>query len=120
MHRVLVVDDASFMRQIIKNVVGDLGFTVCGEAENGKDALDKACELQPDIITMDVTMPVMNGLEALKRMRACGVNAKIIMCSAMHQNEIVMDALRSGADDFIMKPFKEENLKETIQKLSHK
>jgi len=120
MHRVLVVDDAFFMRQIIKDTVCDLGFIVCGEAENGKDALDKACELQPDIITMDVTMPMMNGLESLKRMRECGVNSKIIMCSAMHQNEIVMEAFKNGADDFIMKPFKEENLKETIQKLAVK
>lgn len=120
MHRVLIVDDACFMREIIKNIVIELGFVVCGEAENGKQALEQACELKPDIITMDITMPIMNGLESLKHMRENGVTSKIIMCSAMDQKETVMDALRNGADDFIMKPFKEETLKDIIRKLSFK
>ncbi len=118
MHRVLVVDDALFMRQIIKDIVVDLGFVVCGEAENGLEAVEKANALDPDIIIMDITMPVMNGLEALKKIRECGVASKIIMCSAMHQKEIVMEVLKSGADDYVIKPFKEETLKDTIFKLS--
>lgn len=116
MVRILVVDDAAFMRMMIKNIIEKSGYVVCGEAENGKQALEKYKELKPDLVTMDITMPVCDGLEGLKNIKAYDENAKVVMCSAMGQQAIVLEAIRAGAIDFIVKPFQPDRVLETINK----
>lgn len=118
MAKVLIVDDAAFMRISIKNSLSKNGFDVVGEAENGAVAVEKYKELTPDIVTMDITMPVMGGLDALKAILAIDSNAKVIMVSAMGQEAIVRDAVLSGARGFIVKPFKEDGLLAALKKLS--
>lgn len=117
MAKVLIVDDAAFMRISIKNSLLKNGFDVVGEAENGAVAVEKYKELSPDIVTMDITMPVMGGLDALKAILATDSNAKVIMVSAMGQEAIVRDAVLSGARGFIVKPFKEDGLLSALKKL---
>lgn len=110
MKTVLIVDDAAFMRLSIRKMLEKNGYEVVGEAENGLVAVEKYMELQPDIVTMDITMKDMNGLEALKAIMERDKNANIIMVSAMGQEAMVKDAVLSGAKGFIVKPFKEETL----------
>lgn len=105
---ILIVDDAAFMRISIKKILERNGYKVVGEADNGIDAIQKYFELLPDIVTMDITMPEMNGLEALKVIMSKDPNANILMISAMGQETMVKDAVLSGAKGFIVKPFKEE------------
>lgn len=114
MKKVLVVDDASFMRIMIKNILQNHGFEVAGEAEDGNAALVKYKELQPDIVTMDITMPKKTGLEALKDIIEYDKDAKVIMLTAMGQQNMVIDAINLGAKSFIVKPFKEETVIKTI------
>lgn len=118
MKRVLIVDDAAFMRISIKNYLTKNGFEVVGEAENGKVAIQKYEELNPDIVTMDITMPEMNGLEALKVIMKMNPNANVIMASAMGQEAMVRDAVLSGAKGFIVKPFKEEIIVAALSKFA--
>lgn len=108
MKRVLVVDDAAFMRVSIKSMLSKNGYEVVGEAENGRVAIQKYQELLPDIITMDITMPEMDGLASIKKILAINASANIIMISAMGQESMVREAVLSGAKGFIVKPFKEE------------
>ena len=108
MKRVLVVDDAAFMRISIKNMLMKNGYEVCGEAENGEVAVQRYKELMPDIVTLDITMPDKDGLEALKEILASNSDAKVIMVSAMGQEGMVREAIISGAKGFIVKPFKED------------
>ncbi len=108
MKRVLIVDDAAFMRVSIKNMLTKNGFEVVGEAENGKVAVAKFQELAPDIVTMDITMPEMDGLAALKEIMKLNAAANVIMISAMGQEAMVREAVMSGAKGFIVKPFKED------------
>jgi two-component system chemotaxis response regulator CheY len=115
--RILVVDDAAFMRMMIKNIVTKNGYEVAGEAENGKQAVEKYAELKPDIVTMDITMPEMDGIEAVKAIRAIDPNASIIMVSAMGQQAMVMDAIQAGARDFIVKPFQQDRLLQAIERV---
>ncbi len=115
---VLVVDDAAFMRLAIKNVLTKNGFTVVGEAANGREAVEKYLELRPDIVTMDITMPDMTGIEAVKQIRAEDPNAKIVMISAMGQENMVKEAILSGAKSFIVKPYKEEHIVMTLNKVA--
>lgn len=117
MKRILVVDDAAFMRMAIKNILVKHGFDVADEAENGLIALNKYKESRPDLVTMDITMPEMTGIEALKQIIAFDPNAKIVMVSAMGQEPMVLDAIRSGAKSFIVKPFKEDHVIQTLNKL---
>ncbi|QGH34185.1 response regulator [Gracilibacillus salitolerans] len=117
MARVLIVDDAAFMRMQLKNIFTNLGYEVVGEAENGQQAAGLYEELQPDIVSMDITMPEMNGVEATKEIKSKDANATIIMCSAMGQQQMVLDAIKAGASDFIVKPFTEDRVKETLDKL---
>lgn len=113
--KVLVVDDASFMRMMLKKILSSkCACEVVGEADNGRVALEKYRELKPDMVTMDITMPEMDGLEALKAIRAEDPNAKIIMCSAMGQKHMVVEAVQNGAKDFIVKPFDENKIVSTI------
>ena len=117
MKRVLIVDDAAFMRVSIRNIVSKNGYEVAGEAENGAVAVQKYAELHPDIVTMDITMPEMNGLEALIAIRKADPGAKVIMVSALGQVSIVRDAVMAGAKGFVVKPFKEETITAALAKL---
>lgn len=114
MAKILLVDDAAFMRKVIKDTLSKSGYTDLYEAVDGLDALEKYDELKPDLVIMDITMPNMDGLEALKAIRAKDPAANIVMCSAMGQETMVIDAVRSGAKDFIVKPFKAERVLKTV------
>lgn len=116
MSRVLIVDDAAFMRMMIKDILEKNGFQVIGEANNGLKALEIYKKERPDVVTMDITMPDMDGIEAVKQIKAFDPSAKIIMCSAMGQQTMVMDAIRAGARDFIVKPFQADRVLEAIRK----
>ncbi|MBE3588283.1 MAG: response regulator [Thermoanaerobacteraceae bacterium] len=115
--KILVVDDAAFMRMMIKNIVTKNGYEVAGEAENGKEAVKMYAELKPDLVTMDITMPEMDGIDAVKAIRAMDPNANIIMCSAMGQQAMVMDAIQAGAKDFIVKPFQQDRILQAIERV---
>ena len=116
--RILVVDDSMFMRGMLRGILEENGYIVIGEAENGMEALQKYVELKPDLVTMDIKMPDMTGLEAVKAIRQVDGNARIIMCSAMGQNAMVMEAIKNGALDFIIKPFKASTVLEAIRRCS--
>ena len=114
MAKILLVDDAAFMRKVIKDTLSKAGYTDLHEAVDGADAVEKYNSLKPDLVLMDITMPNMDGLEALKAIRAADGNANVVMCSAMGQETMVIDAIRSGAKDFIVKPFKAERVLKTV------
>jgi len=118
MTRVLIVDDAAFMRMMIKDILEKNGYDVVAEANNGIKAVEMYKREKPDIVTMDITMPDMDGIEAVKAIREFDPAAKIIMCSAMGQQSMVMDAIRAGAKDFVVKPFQPDRVLEAIGKLS--
>lgn len=111
------MDDAAFMRMMIKNIITKSGYEVAGEAENGKQAVQLYAELKPDVVTMDITMPEMNGIEAVKAIRALDPNANIVMVSAMGQQAMVMDAIQAGAKDFIVKPFQQDRLLQALERV---
>lgn len=117
MARVLIVDDAAFMRMMIKDILEKNGFEILGEANNGLKAVELYKKDKPDVVTMDITMPDMDGIEAVKAIKAFDPSAKIIMCSAMGQQTMVMDAIRAGARDFIVKPFQPDRVLEAIRKV---
>ncbi|NLJ84773.1 MAG: response regulator [Halanaerobiaceae bacterium] len=114
--RVLIVDDAAFMRLNLKNILKE-NYEIAGEAENGQQAVEMYQELKPDFVTMDITMPVMDGLEAIKEIKKIDPEANIIVCSAMGQQKMIIKAIEAGAKDFIVKPFKEQRVLEAIGKL---
>lgn len=116
-NKVLVVDDAAFMRMMIKDILRKGGYEVVGEAEDGIKALEKFKELHPDLVTMDITMPDMDGITAVKEIRKVDPNAMIIMCSAMGQQAMVIDAIQAGAKDFVVKPFQPERVLEAVRKV---
>lgn len=117
MARILIVDDAAFMRMMIKDILEKNGFEVVGEANNGIKAVELYKKEKPDIVTMDITMPDMDGIEAVKAIKEFDPAAKVIMCSAMGQQTMVMDAIRAGARDFIVKPFQPDRVLEAIKKV---
>ena len=117
MKRVLIVDDAAFMRMSLKTILEKNGFQVVGEAENGSVAIKKYKELQPDIVTMDITMPEMDGIQALKEIRQFDSDSKVVMISALGQEVYVREAVMSGAKGFVVKPFKEDYVIQTLSKL---
>lgn len=117
MAKILVTDDAAFMRMQLSDNLTKLGHEVVGEAENGKDAIEKCQELEPDLITMDITMPEMDGVEAVKEIKKTNPDVKVIMCSAMGQQSMVLDAIKAGAADFIVKPFNADRIKEALEKV---
>jgi len=117
MARILVTDDAAFMRMQLKNIFQSLGHEVVGEAENGQVAIDMYSELKPDLVTMDITMPEMNGVEAVKNIKAKDPGATIVMCSAMGQQQMVLEAIQAGAKDFIVKPFDQDRIKQALEKI---
>ena len=101
---ILICDDAAFMRMMIKDILTKNGYNVAGEAENGAKAVEKYNELKPDLVLMDITMPEMDGIQALKNIKAADSNAMVIMCSAMGQQAMVIESIQAGAKDFIVKP----------------
>lgn len=115
-NKVLIVDDAAFMRMMVKEILTKNGFTVVGEASDGAQAVEKYKELGPDLVTMDITMPEMDGIAALKAIKGSDPSATVIMCSAMGQQAMVIDAIQAGAKDFIVKPFQADRVIEAIQK----
>ncbi|MFW6386404.1 MAG: response regulator [Bacillota bacterium] len=116
MKSVLIVDDAAFMRLNLKNILKE-DYEIAGESENGKEAVEMYQELEPDYVTMDITMPVMDGLEAIKAIKDIDPDAQIVVCSAMGQQKMVIQAIESGAQDFIVKPFKEERVINAVKNL---
>ena len=114
--RVLVVDDAAFMRMMVKDILTKNGYEVVGEAENGMKALEKYQELKPDLVTMDITMPEMDGISAVKEIKKVDPNAKIVMCSAMGQHAMVIEAIQAGAPDFTVKPFQDDSAVEAVRR----
>ena len=114
MAKILLVDDAAFMRKVIKDALSKAGYSDLHEAVDGADAVEKYNSLKPDLVLMDITMPNMDGLEALKAIRAADGGANVVMCSAMGQETMVIDAIKSGAKDFIVKPFKIERVLKTV------
>lgn len=114
--KILVVDDAAFMRMMIKDIIVENDYEVIGEATNGIEAVSKYEELRPDLVTMDITMPEMDGITALKEIKKNDSGAKVIMCSAMGQQSMVIESIQSGAIDFIVKPFQAERLVQAIEK----
>ncbi|MDD6845864.1 MAG: response regulator [Lachnospira sp.] len=114
---ILICDDAAFMRMMIKDILTKNGYNIAGEAENGAKAVEKYAELKPDLVLMDITMPEMDGIEALKKIKASDPGASVIMCSAMGQQAMVIESIQSGAKDFIVKPFQADRVIEAVQKV---
>ena len=115
--KILIVDDAAFMRMMLKDILTKNGYEVVGEAENGAKAVEKYKEVTPDLVTMDITMPEMDGISALKNIRSIDSNAKVVMCSAMGQQAMVIEAIQAGARDFIVKPFQADRVLEAVKKV---
>ena len=113
----LICDDAAFMRMMIKDILTKNGYTVVGEAENGAKAVEKYAELKPDLVLMDITMPEMDGIQALKKIKEADPSATVIMCSAMGQQAMVIESIQSGAKDFIVKPFQADRVLEAVRKV---
>ncbi len=117
MASVLIVDDAEFMRTMLKNLIEENGYEVAGEAVNGEEAVEKYKDVQPDLVTMDITMPKMDGIEAIKEIVDDDPDADIIVCSAMGQKPMVIESLEAGAKDFIVKPIKPDKVKEALSNI---
>jgi two-component system chemotaxis response regulator CheY len=115
--RILITDDALFMRVTLKNILTTHGYEVVGEATNGQEAVEQYADRQPDLVLMDITMPVMDGIAACRAIKGSDPNANVVMCTAMGQKSMVIEAIRAGAKDFIVKPFQPERVLESIQKL---
>lgn len=118
--RVLLADDALFMREMIREIIEPEGFEVVGEASNGVEAVDRFREFQPDVITMDIVMPKLSGIDAVLQIVELDPSARIVMCSALGQEALVTEALKAGASDFIVKPFKPEDVLGTLARVLEK
>ena len=114
---IMICDDAAFMRMMIKDILSKNGYNVVAEAENGAVAVEKYSELKPDLVLMDITMPEMDGIQALKKIREKDGNASVIMCSAMGQQAMVIESIQAGAKDFIVKPFQADRVLEAVKKV---
>ena len=114
---ILICDDAAFMRMMIKDILTKNGYNVAGEAENGARAVEKYNELKPDLVLMDITMPEMDGIQALKKIKESDSSALVIMCSAMGQQAMVIESIQAGAKDFIVKPFQADRVIEAVKKV---
>ena len=117
MKRVMVCDDAAFMRMMIKDILVKNGYEIAAEAENGLKAVERYLEAKPDLVLMDITMPEVDGIEAVRRIKALDSNANVIMCSAMGQQAMVIEAIQAGAKDFIVKPFQGDRVLEAVRKV---
>jgi two-component system, chemotaxis family, chemotaxis protein CheY len=116
-HRVLVCDDAIFMRTMISDILSGAGYDVVGEAETGLQAIERYGQLKPDLVTMDIVMPDMGGIDAVREIVKGDPNAKILMCSAMGQQALVVEAIQAGAKDFVVKPFQPSRVLEAVQRV---
>jgi two-component system, chemotaxis family, chemotaxis protein CheY len=114
---VLVCDDAIFMRTMISDILSQAGFEIVGEAESGLQAVEKYRVLKPDLVTMDIVMPDMGGIEAVREICKTDPEAKILMCSAMGQQALVVEAIQAGAKDFVVKPFQPSRVLEAVQRV---
>ena len=114
---ILICDDAAFMRMMIKDILTKNGYNVAGEAENGLRAVEKYKEVNPDLVLMDITMPEMDGIQALKEIKKVDASALVIMCSAMGQQAMVIESIQAGAKDFIVKPFQADRVIEAVKKV---
>ncbi len=114
---ILICDDAAFMRMMIKDILTKNGYNVAGEAENGLKAIEKYKETNPDLVLMDITMPEMDGIQALREIKKVDAGATVIMCSAMGQQAMVIESIQAGAKDFIVKPFQAERVLEAVKKV---
>ncbi|PLT28148.1 response regulator [Peribacillus deserti] len=117
MARILIVDDAKFMRITLSNILTKANHEIVGEAENGREAVRLSKDLSPDLVIMDITMPEMSGLEAVKELKKNQSGSKIIMCSAMGQQKMVVESIEAGAKDFIVKPFDESRVLEAVNRV---
>jgi two-component system, chemotaxis family, chemotaxis protein CheY len=116
--RILITDDALFMRVTLKNILSSNGYEIVGEAGNGVEAVKLYQQLKPDLVTMDITMPEMDGIEALKEIKKIDPNATVVMCTAMGQKNMVVEAIQAGAKDFIVKPFQPDRVLEAVGKFA--
>ncbi len=116
-HSVLVCDDAIFMRTMISDILSQAGFEIVGEAESGAQAVEKYRQLKPDLVTMDIVMPDMGGIDAVREICKDNPDAKILMCSAMGQQALVVEAIQAGAKDFVVKPFQPSRVLEAVQRV---
>ena len=114
---ILICDDAAFMRMMIKDILTKNGYTVAGEAENGVKAVEKYNEVKPDLVLMDITMPEMDGIEALRKIKEQDPSAVVVMCSAIGQQAMVIESIQAGAKDFIVKPFQPDRVLEAVSKV---
>lgn len=119
-NNILIADDAAFMRMMLKDILSKSGYNIVGEATNGQEAVEKYEQFKPDLVTMDITMPQKDGISALKEIMQKYPSAKVVMCSAMGQQAMVIDAIQSGAKDFIVKPFKPDRVLDSICKVLKK
>ena len=115
--KVLIVDDAMFMRMMLKDILSKNGYEVVGEAANGREAIDKYIELRPDLVLLDITMPEMDGITALKEIKTIDPQAAVVVCSAMGQQNMVIEAIQNGALDFIVKPFQQNRVIESLKRI---
>lgn len=118
--RILIADDALFMRNMLREIFVKAGFQVVGEAANGVEAVERYHELRPDLVTMDIVMPLKSGIEALQQITREDPDARVVMCSALGQEALVIEAVQSGAKDFIVKPFKEERVLDVVRRVTRK
>ncbi len=116
MANILIVDDAAFMRMMLKDILSKNGYNIAGEATNGMEAVEKYKEINPDLVTLDITMPELDGIGALKAIKQINPDAKVIMCSAMGQQAMVLESIQAGAKDFIVKPFQADRVLESVSK----
>jgi two-component system chemotaxis response regulator CheY len=116
-HTVLIVDDAIFMRTMVGDILTQAGFEIIGEAETGLQAIEKYQQLRPDLVTMDIVMPDMGGIDAVREICKQDPQAKILMCSAMGQQALVVEAIQAGAKDFVVKPFQPSRVLEAVQRV---
>ncbi len=114
---VLICDDAIFMRTMISDILTQAGYEVVGEAESGVQAVEKFSELRPDLVTMDIVMPDMGGIDAVREIMKIDSGARILMCSAMGQQALVVEAIQAGAKDFVVKPFQPSRVLEAVQRV---
>ena len=118
--RILVVDDALFMRNMLKDIFQRAGYEVVGEATNGVEAVELCRQLRPDLVTMDIIMPLKSGIEALQEIVSSQPEMRVVMCSALGQESLVLEAVQAGARDFIVKPFKEDRVLEVVRRIAGK
>ena len=117
MKKVLIADDSKFMRMIIRKILSKYGYSITGEASNGEEVVEKYAKLLPDVVTMDIVMPKMDGIEAVKRIMQLDPKAKIVMVTALGQEQLVLEAIRSGAKEFVIKPFNEAQVIDAMDKI---